>query len=182
MVTPFFYNFSSNEITIIIFLCIVGSFVYTTLLSGVFRKSKYGFIGSLRSRAQSISYEISFSFFFLFFFLENKTFSLERIFFNDLIIIFFPLLISIICELNRAPFDLSERERELVRGFNTEFSSVSFVLLFLREYGILIFFRFLIRVLFFKSSLIISFIFLRCLIFIRSCFPRLRYDFNINLF
>lgn len=54
-----------------------------------------------------------------------------------LILIFFLWMVTIIAETNRAPFDISEGESELVRGFNTEYSRVIFVILFMSEYGII---------------------------------------------
>jgi len=91
-------------------------------------------------------------------------------------------LIIIIAELNRAPFDFSEGESELVRGYNVEFASVAFVLLFLSEYGSLIFFSVLSSVIFFNFSIFFSFFIFRVLIFIRSSYPRYRYDIIIGIF
>uniref|UniRef100_A0A1I7WD94 NADH-ubiquinone oxidoreductase chain 1 n=1 Tax=Heterorhabditis bacteriophora TaxID=37862 RepID=A0A1I7WD94_HETBA len=88
----------------------------------------------------------------------------------------------IIAELNRAPFDFSEGESELVSGYNVEFSSVAFVLLFLSEYGSLIFFSVLSSVIFFNFSIVMRFLVFTLLIFIRSSFPRYRYDLMIRLF
>jgi hypothetical protein len=96
--------------------------------------------------------------------------------------IYIPFLIIIIAELNRAPFDFSEGERELVRGYNVEFASVAFVLLFLSEYGSLIFFSVLSSVIFFDFSIFASFLIFSILIFIRSSYPRYRYDLMMSLF
>lgn len=97
-------------------------------------------------------------------------------------VIYVPFLIIIIAELNRAPFDFAEGERELVRGFNVEFARVAFVLLFLREYGSLIFFSVLRSVMFFDFTVLGRFIIFSLLIFIRRSYPRYRYDFIIILF
>lgn len=78
-------------------------------------------------------------------------------------------------ERNRAPFDLLEGESELISGFNIELSSLLFVLLFLREYGILV------SLSVFFAHYVLGFIFVgllsaRLLLFVRSCYPRVRYD------
>ena len=82
-------------------------------------------------------------------------------------------------ERNRAPFDLLEGESELIRGFNIELSSLLFILLFLREYGMLvslrIFFAYYVLGLTFVGLLRAS-----LLLFVRSCYPRVRYDSMIR--
>lgn len=179
---PYFFDFLRFEFAVLFFLCLIGFSVYTTLISGVVRKSKYGIIGAIRARRQSISYEIAFSLYVLCIIIHNNVFNFVFKFNLSLLIIYLPFLIIIIAELNRAPFDFSEGESELVRGYNVEFASVAFVLLFLREYGSLIFFRVLSSVIFFNFSIFIRFIIFSLLIFIRSSYPRYRYDLIIRLF
>ncbi|VDN52141.1 unnamed protein product [Dracunculus medinensis] len=153
-VLPFFYSFFTFEYSIVFMMCLVGVFVYCLLFSGIVSKSKYGMLGGLRSSSQSVSYEVVFSIF----------------------------LVSLMFELNRAPFDFSEGESELVSGFNVEYSSVPFVLLFLREYGSLLFFRVLFSVLFFSFSILAIFLFFFLVIFVRRSFPRFRYDKMMGFF
>lgn len=179
---PYFFSFITFEYSILFFLCLIGFSVYTTLISGIVRKSKYGIIGAIRARSQSISYEIAFSLYVLCVVIHNRIFRFFSSFNISLLIIYIPFLIMVIAELNRAPFDFSEGESELVRGYNVEFSSVAFVLLFLREYGSLIFFRVLSSVVFFNFSIFISYFIFTLLIFIRSSYPRYRYDMMIGLF
>lgn len=181
-VLPYFYFFLTFEFSLLFFLCLVGFSVYGTLISGVVSKSKYSIIGAIRARNQSVSFEIVFSI-YLFCILNfiNKL-NFDSFFNFSLVFLFIFFLLMLLAELNRAPFDFAEGESELVRGFNVEYSRVAFVLLFLREYGCLIFFSCLFSCLFFNFSLFFVFIIFRILIFIRSSYPRYRYDFLIRFF
>jgi len=148
----------------------------------------YSILGGIRASAQMISYEVVLSFFFLMRLCYASKFSFKEIkirrIFNSFFWRFFftvPLwLISILAETNRAPFDLTEGESELVRGFNTEYSSSSFTLLFLGEYSMILAFSFIRRIIFFFNWNFFLF-FLVFMLWVRSCFPRKRYDFLINL-
>ena len=181
-VLPYFFEFLSFEYSMVFFLCLIGFSVYATLISGIVRKSKYGIIGALRASSQSISYEIAFSLYLLAIMLHFSVFFFVRSFCISLLVIYVPFLIMIIAELNRAPFDFAEGESELVSGYNVEYARVAFVLLFLREYGRLIFFRIISAMLFFKFSILIGFLIFSLLIFIRSSYPRFRYDIIIIMF
>lgn len=90
-------------------------------------------------------------------------------------------------ELNRTPFDFAEGESELVSGFNVEYGSVKFAIIFMAEYGIIYFFRVLSAHLFLSShfargSSLIGGILLRGgVLWLRATLPRFRYDLLINL-
>ena len=163
-----------------------GVFIF---LAGWNGSRSYSFMGGVRSSAQMISYEVVLSFFFLtgwrmyfsFSFSSSKSYSGRslRIYFLGALFFFSLWILTLLAETNRAPFDLSEGESELVRGFNTEYSSFPFTFLFLGEYSFIVLFSFLSSFIFFDSWLIGSFF---CFLFlwIRACFPRKRYDFLIN--
>nr|YP_003434084.1 NADH dehydrogenase subunit 1 [Teladorsagia circumcincta]ACX85207.1 NADH dehydrogenase subunit 1 [Teladorsagia circumcincta] len=181
-VLPYFFNFVSFEFSLLFFLCLIGFSVYTILISGVVSKSKYGIVGALRASSQSISYEIAFSLYILAIMMHYNVLNFIVNWSLTFLVIFLPFLVMIVAELNRAPFDFAEGESELVSGYNVEYGSVAFVLLFLSEYGSLIFFSVLTSVLFFKFSLLMSFVMFSLLIFIRSSFPRFRYDKMMEMF
>jgi NADH:ubiquinone oxidoreductase subunit H len=156
--------------------------VYGTVLRRIVGKSKYSSLGGLRARSQSVSFEIIFSIYFLCFLFILKSFELSPLFNLSIFILFYPFIIMVLAELGRAPFDFSEGERELVSGFNTEFSRVTFVLLFLGEYGILLFFSALGSLLFFYLNFFFVILFFSLILLIRSSYPRYRYDLLIIFF
>jgi len=125
--------------------------VYGTIMAGWASNSKYPFFSAMRASAQMISYEVSIGFILICVVLWADSFNLAAIVeaqkghvfgvlngfvFNPLL---FPMwvmfLISGMAETGRAPFDLTEAESELVAGYQTEYSSMSFALYWLGEYG-----------------------------------------------
>ena len=128
----------------ILYMLVVSSLsTYGILLAGWSANSKYAFLGSLRSTAQLISYELILSSAILIVVLLtgnlNLTINVEAqkvvFFVLPLLTIFIVFFIGCIAETNRAPFDLAEAESELVSGFMTEHSAVIFVFFFLAEYA-----------------------------------------------
>jgi len=128
----------------ILYMLAVSSLsTYGILLAGWSANSKYAFLGSLRSTAQLISYELILTSAILVIILLtgnlNLTINVESqkavFFILPLLPIFIIFFIGCIAETNRAPFDLAEAESELVSGFMTEHSAVIFVFFFLAEYA-----------------------------------------------
>ena len=125
--------------------------VYGVILSGWSSNSKYPFFSAMRASAQMISYEVSIGFILIGVVLWADSFNLNEIvkaqqghglgIFNGFgfNLLLFPLavmfLISALAETARAPFDLTEAESELVAGYQTEYSSMSFALFWLGEYA-----------------------------------------------
>ena len=180
-------------IRVVVFIIILSVGVYPLLLRGWASNSKYAMLGSLRGVAQTISYEISLSLIIIsvsivvirlnFFSIQSNSF---------FIVVIYPMVaimwfVIIIAETNRTPFDFSEGESELVSGFNIEYSSVGFVLIFLAEYASILLFSslavsiFIGTLLFSFSSSIVSVIISRVWIVLRATFPRYRYDILINI-
>nr|YP_010574188.1 NADH dehydrogenase subunit 1 [Auricularia cornea]UZH94033.1 NADH dehydrogenase subunit 1 [Auricularia cornea] len=130
--------------------------VYGILFAGWSANSKYAFLGSLRSTAAMISYELVLSSAILIIILVTGTLNLTSIIeFQESIWLIIPLLpvfifffLSILAETSRTPFDLQEAESELVGGFFTEHSSVPFVFFFLSEYSSIVLFSTLTSILF----------------------------------
>lgn len=128
---------------ILALLAISSLGVYGIIMAGWSSNSKYAFLGALRSSAQMISYEVSMSLLIMPVLLLSGTANLTAIvlaqehiyFFIPLFPSFILFLVSILAETNRLPFDLPEAESELVSGYNTEYSSLTFALFFLAEYS-----------------------------------------------
>nr|UQT69122.1 NADH dehydrogenase subunit 1 [Tomostethus sp. 1 QHW-2022a] len=190
MIIPYFTNLYSFNLSILFFLSCISMGVYTILISGWSSNSKYSLLGGLRSVAQTISYEVSLaivlmSFIFL---IESYSF-IEFYYFQKFVwimFITFPLSMVwfVIClaETNRTPFDFAEGESELVSGFNVEYSSGGFALIFLAEYASILLMS-MIYCLIFLGGNLYSFLFYLMLVFIsynfiniRGTLPRLRYD------
>lgn len=175
---------------VILLIFFINSFsVVSILMSGWSSNCKYSFLGSLRCVAQMISYEVSLGFLINTVCLFSGSFSLVKLIeyqqvcgslFFFVVPIFVIFFITLVAETNRAPFDLTEGESELVSGFNVEYSSFPFALFFLGEYSNILFSCFFLSTLFFSGNAIIklfSFLFLVFIfILIRSSFPRVRYD------
>lgn len=108
-------------------------------------------LGAVRAVAQSVSYEIRLSLIIIHI-LVFHYFELQKVKLTPLCVFLFLVLLlfltSSLAETNRSPFDFSEGESELVRGFNTEFRSVSFVIIFLAEYLSILFMAVMLRALF----------------------------------
>ena len=182
--------------------------VYGILFSGWSANSKYAFLGSLRSTASMISYELILSSAVLIIILLSGSFNFTVIieqqqaiwFIVPLFPIFIFYFISILAETSRTPFDLQEAESELVAGFFTEHSSVPFVFFFLAEYGSIVLFSTITAIFFLGGynlpelfvnnsfinlqSIILGIktcIFCFMFVWFRATLPRMRYDALIEL-
>ena len=141
---PFHDQYVLSEIRIgfIYILTIVSLGIYCILISGWSSNSKFAIVGSIRSAAQMISYEISLGIIFIIIFICFGSVKLNEIilcqnysyFFFFIIPIFYIFIVAQLAEINRLPFDLPEAEAELVSGYNVEYSGVSFVFFNIGEY------------------------------------------------
>nr|YP_009184439.1 NADH dehydrogenase subunit 1 [Euphractus sexcinctus]Q70Y26.1 RecName: Full=NADH-ubiquinone oxidoreductase chain 1; AltName: Full=NADH dehydrogenase subunit 1 [Euphractus sexcinctus]ALO62515.1 NADH dehydrogenase subunit 1 [Euphractus sexcinctus]ANH55475.1 NADH dehydrogenase subunit 1 [Euphractus sexcinctus flavimanus]CAD44381.1 NADH dehydrogenase subunit 1 [Euphractus sexcinctus] len=176
--------------------------VYSILWSGWASNSKYALIGALRAVAQTISYEVTLAIILLSIMMMNGSFTLSTLTTTQehmwLIFPLWPLammwFISTLAETNRAPFDLTEGESELVSGFNVEYAAGPFALFFMAEYTNIIMmnaltttlflgafhnplFPELFTVNFITKTLILTMMFL----WVRASYPRFRYDQLMHL-
>lgn len=163
--------------------------IYPLIYSGWSSGCIYSIFGSVRAVAQIISYEVRFLILLINIIIITERFNLiEFNIYQDIRFIFYlyPIFIiffiSILVELNRTPFDLVEGESELVSGFNTEYFSSLFALIFLSEYSRILFIR-IINSLIFTGKILSNYIFyiyyiifIYLIILIRGVLPRIRYD------
>nr|WVH13758.1 NADH dehydrogenase subunit 1 [Anopheles plumbeus] len=190
MCIPYVIKLYSFNLGVLFFLCCTSMGVYTVMIAGWSSNSNYALLGGLRAVAQTISYEVSLALILLSFIFLVGNYNFLSFFYCQSYIWFiffcFPLsmvwLASCLAETNRTPFDFAEGESELVSGFNVEYSSGGFALIFLAEYSSILFMSMLFIVIFlggdiyslifFLKLTFISFLF----IWVRGTLPRFRYD------
>uniref|UniRef100_A0A977P9U9 NADH-ubiquinone oxidoreductase chain 1 n=1 Tax=Coccotorus chaoi TaxID=2978103 RepID=A0A977P9U9_9CUCU len=187
---PFLSVNLNFNMSVLFFLSISSLSVYTVMLAGWASNSNYALLGSIRAIAQTISYEVSLVMIFMSFLILIGSFDLQDFFKYQkntwFLFLLFPLvvmwLVSSLAETNRSPFDFAEGESELVSGFNVEYSSGGFAMIFLAEYASILFMSFICVILFMGPNLHSFSFFLKFLIFaffwvwVRGSFPRYRYD------
>nr|YP_009500674.1 NADH dehydrogenase subunit 1 [Prismosticta fenestrata]AWT58501.1 NADH dehydrogenase subunit 1 [Prismosticta fenestrata] len=190
MLIPYMFNLISFNLGILFFLCCTSMGVYTVMIAGWSSNSNYALLGGLRAVAQTISYEVSLALILMSSVILLMDFNLLMFFLYQKMIWFLFIMIplsmcwisSMLAETNRTPFDFAEGESELVSGFNIEYSSGGFALIFLSEYSMILFMSFLYVVIylggynmdlmFYLKLVFISFLF----IWVRGTLPRYRYD------
>nr|YP_010868916.1 NADH dehydrogenase subunit 1 [Hilara brevispina]WGU46332.1 NADH dehydrogenase subunit 1 [Hilara brevispina] len=190
MCIPIFVKLYSFNLGLLFFLCCTSLGVYTVMIAGWSSNSNYALLGGLRAVAQTISYEVSLALILLSFIFLIGGFNMMdfMIYQNNLwfLVILFPMALvwfaTCLAETNRTPFDFAEGESELVSGFNVEYSSGGFALIFLAEYASILFMSLLFSVIFLGGNIydltfylkvtFISFLF----IWVRGTLPRFRYD------
>ena len=197
------------DASLLYIMAITSMGVYGIILSGWASNSKYAFLGDMRSAAQMVSYEIAMGFSLICVLMVSNSLNLVEIVnvqnqgrFADwglnflswnwlpLLPMFVVYLISGVAETNRAPFDVSEGESEIVAGFHVEYSGMAFAVFFLAEYANMILVAALTALMFlggwlspvgflpdgifwlFAKMAAILFLFL----WFRATFPRYRYD------
>nr|ARF05809.1 NADH dehydrogenase subunit 1 [Pareiorhaphis garbei] len=187
----------------VLFILAISSLaVYSILGSGWASNSKYALIGALRAVAQTISYEVSLGLILLSVIMFTGGFTLQMFNITQeaiwLLIPAWPLAamwyISTLAETNRAPFDLTEGESELVSGFNVEYAGGPFALFFLAEYANILLMNTLSAILFLGAShtlatpeltstniMIKAALLSTLFLWIRASYPRFRYDQLMHL-
>ena len=191
------------NVGILFIFAVAGLEVYGVIMGGWASNSKYPFLGSLRSAAQMISYEVSIGFIFIGILISTGSLNLSKIVLAQdgsygifswywlphfpMVILFF---ISALAETNRPPFDLPEAEAELVAGFQVEYSSTPFLLFMIGELMTVVLMCALISILFFGGWLspipllpdgifwLVAKILLLFFMFsmVKAIVPRFRYD------
>nr|QLD97192.1 NADH dehydrogenase subunit 1 [Ixodes simplex]QLD97205.1 NADH dehydrogenase subunit 1 [Ixodes simplex] len=181
------YNQILLEYGLVFLLCISSLSVYVILFGGWSSNSKYTLLGAYRGVAQVISYEVSFSLLLIVIIFFCGSYNIMKIeMFQDIWFMMFGFMnlfivwmVSCLAETNRSPFDLSEGESELVSGFNIEYGSWNFAVLFMAEYGNIILISLITSNLFFGSTgfMMVNVLMVMVLfIFIRGTLVRYRYD------
>ena len=204
-----FFIISNINAGLLFILALTSLSVYGVILAGWASNSKYAFLGSMRSAAQIIAYEIAMGFALVGVLMLSGSLNLQVIiqeqsgsilnwFWIPLFPLFLIYFIAGVAETNRAPFDVSEGESEIVAGFHVEYSGMAFAMFFLAEYMNLILISILSSILFFGGWLspfqgtflnayfafvpgfvwlsLKTLIFIFIFLWLRATLPRYRYD------
>ncbi len=202
-VVPFDPNLvlANVDASLLYIMAITSMGVYGVIIAGWASNSKYAFLGSLRSAAQIVSYEIAMGFALVGVLMAANSLNLVKIvqaqsggllhwYWLPLFPLFVVYFIAGVAETNRAPFDVAEGESEIVAGFHVEYSGMAFAVFFLAEYANMILVATLAAIMFLGgwlspvSFLPDSFLWLLLKIgamlflflWFRATFPRYRYD------
>nr|WRN93148.1 NADH dehydrogenase subunit 1 [Mops pumilus]WRN93150.1 NADH dehydrogenase subunit 1 [Mops pumilus] len=199
---PMPYPLINMNLGILFMLAMSSLAVYAILWSGWASNSKYALIGALRAVAQTISYEVTLAIILLSVLLMSGSFTLPTLIITqEYIWLLFPSwplammwFISTLAETNRAPFDLTEGESELVSGFNVEYAGGPFALFFLAEYANIIMMNILTTTLFLGAYhnpvlpelytinfMIKTMLLTMAFLWVRASYPRFRYDQLMHL-
>ena len=204
-----FFIISNINAGLLFILALTSLSVYGVILAGWASNSKYAFLGSMRSAAQIIAYEIAMGFALVGVLMLSGSLNLQVIiqeqsgsilnwFWIPLFPLFLIYFIAGVAETNRAPFDVSEGESEIVAGFHVEYSGMAFAMFFLAEYMNLILISILSSIMFFGGWLspfqgtflnayfafvpgfvwlsLKTLIFIFIFLWLRATLPRYRYD------
>ncbi|MBD3331307.1 NADH-quinone oxidoreductase subunit NuoH [candidate division GN15 bacterium] len=197
---------SDMNVGVLFVFAITSMGIYGIVLAGWSSGSKYSLLGSIRSSAQMISYEISYGLSIVGVLFIANTLSLSELIAQQETILdwfifsqpvgFLLYVTCAVAETNRAPFDLPEAESELVAGYHTEYSSMRFSMFFIGEYanmlavsavGTVFFlggwqgpFTEQVPILSFVWFFVKVFMFMFVYIWLRATFPRFRYDQLMN--
>ena len=204
------------DAAILLLLAMTSMGIYGIIIAGWASNSKYAFIGAMRAAAQMVSYEIAMGFAIVGALMAGQSMNLTEIvarqdgdyglfewFWLPLLPLFFIHFIAGLAETNRAPFDVSEGESEIVAGFHVEYSGMTFAVFFLAEYANMILVSTISALLFWGGWLSpLNFTFIRdagpavswlaapsvlwlfakiaffmfAFLWVRATFPRFRYD------
>nr|ASU92855.1 NADH dehydrogenase subunit 1 [Proechimys guyannensis]ASU92868.1 NADH dehydrogenase subunit 1 [Proechimys guyannensis] len=199
---PMPYSLINMNLGALFILATSSLAVYSILWSGWASNSKYALFGALRAVAQTISYEVTLAIILLSILLLNGTFTLSTLMMTQkhiwLILPTWPLammwFVSTLAETNRAPFDLTEGESELVSGFNVEYAAGPFALFFMAEYMNILLMNALTTIIFMNSMMTITYpelhtmnfmiktlILTALFLWVRASYPRFRYDQLMHL-
>ena len=204
-----FFIISNINAGLLFILALTSLSVYGVILAGWASNSKYAFLGAMRSAAQIIAYEIAMGFALVGVLMLSGSLNLQVIiqeqsgsilnwYWLPLFPLFLIYFIAGVAETNRAPFDVSEGESEIVAGFHVEYSGMAFAMFFLAEYMNLILISILSSIMFFGGWLspfqgtflntyftfvpgfvwlsLKTMIFIFIFLWLRATLPRYRYD------